>query len=63
MAVFEETLHGLDVLLAHVALNREALAVAHAEREAANAERARLAALNPPRPRDETIYFWRVTSP
>ncbi len=60
-AVFEKTLRGLEVLLAHIALNREALAVAYAEREAANAERARLAALNPPRPRDQTIYFWKVS--
>ncbi len=60
---FEETLAGLDVLLAHIALNRDALAAAYAEREAANAERARLAALNPPRPRNQTIYFWKLAAP
>lgn len=61
--VFDETLLGLELLLAHLSLHREALAATYAEREARNAERARLAALNPPRPRDETVYFWRIENP
>ena len=61
--VFEETLRGLEVLLAHIAINREALAAAYAEREERHAELARQAALDPPRPRNETIYFWKVAMP
>jgi hypothetical protein len=60
LQVFDPFLRGLEVLLAHGILHREALSVAFAERQASAAEQARQAALHPPRPRDETIYFWKV---
>lgn len=58
-AAFADTLRGLELLLAHEALHRPELAQKLAEREALNTAQAREAALNPPPPKDTTIYFWR----
>jgi hypothetical protein len=55
----DATLSGLELLLAHAQENRAALAADFARVEAENAERTRQAALNPPRPKNQTIYFWK----
>jgi hypothetical protein len=57
----DATLSGLELLLAHAHENRASLAADFARVEAENAERTRQAALNPPRPKNETIYLWKKT--
>jgi hypothetical protein len=53
----------LDTLLAYHDLNRAELAAELVRREALNAEAERIAALPKPKPKNETIYFWKIETP
>ncbi len=63
VAAAEAELTPLDYLHAFHDVNRAELLAAQAAREAAAAEAARQAALAPPKPKDQTIYFWKIETP
>jgi hypothetical protein len=63
LAANETQFAALDTLLAYHDLHRAALAAAFTRREALTAEAERLAALPKPKPKDETIYFWKIETP
>ncbi len=62
-AATEPVLAALDQLHAHVHLHRAELVAQLADltrREAEAAEQARQAAAQPPKPRDEKVFFWKI---
>jgi hypothetical protein len=63
VAAAEADLAPLDYLHAYHDVNRAELIAAQAAREAAAAEAARQAALAPTKPKDQTIYFWKIETP
>lgn len=62
-AVFADELRGLELLMAHARIHRAELTAGLAAREAEAVRRAREAALNPPKPKNQTIYFWKIPAP
>lgn len=63
VAAAEADLAPLDYLHAYHDVNRADLLVAQAAREAAAAEAERKAALALPKPKEQTIYFWKIKTP
>jgi hypothetical protein len=63
LAAAEPEFTALDSLLAYHDLHRTELAAELLRREALNAEAERIAALPKPKPKDETIYFWKIEAP
>jgi hypothetical protein len=63
IAANETQFAALDTLLAYHDLHRADLAAELVRREALNAEAERIAALPKPKPKNETIYFWKIETP
>lgn len=63
VAAAEPDLAPLDYLHAYHDVNRSELLAAQAARAAAAAEAARQSALAAPKPKDQTIYFWKIEKP
>lgn len=63
LASAEPEFTALDSLLAYHDVHHVKLAAELARREALNAEAERIAALPKPKPRDATIYFWKIETP
>lgn len=63
LASAEPEFTALDSLLAYHDVHRVELAAELRRREALNAEAERIAAFPKPKPKDETIYFWKIETP